>query len=77
MGILHSWKGRYHQLYVPCPSMKVRVSCFQISLMSMATPHRKKSLSEKCEKDFRIREYSAFVFKSSFVLVNIFVFYKR
>ena len=32
---------------------------------------------EKCEKDFRIREYSAFVFKSSFVLVNIFVFYKR
>ena len=31
---------------------------------------------EKCEKDFRIREYSAFVFKSSFVLVNIFVFDK-
>ena len=45
MGMLHSWNGKYHQLYCPPPRMKVRVSCFQISPESMKRPQMKKKMS--------------------------------
>lgn len=38
MGTLHSWKGKYHQLYRPWPATKYRKPCLYSSLTAKTRP---------------------------------------
>src|SRR5699024_341626 len=70
MGILQSWNGKYHQLYAPCPREKVRTSCFQTSLHSISTPHRKNTLSDQQGKYNLINKDFLPIFHTSFTLYH-------